>query len=221
MKTINTNSSANGNINFFEVLNAVANSRMVQQVGRLSNANVGDSASTDNEKKFKKKKNDNNMKKTRIHQASKRMTNKRMTNKGRKVGRTSFITVTLTYNEDNGRIYDSVIINPAFAPQSIDELGMYRLDPTLCTKFVVDKKLKRTIKEYSQSGCTDLFGQSILDGFKRAENKVSSILSYFLSHCITGSDDSIFMTDAVKTTYDIAKTFKDIHIIKKDYRRVA
>lgn len=216
MKTIKTNSSANGNINFFEVLNAVANSRMVQQVGRLSNANVGDSASTDNEKKFINLKNDNNMKKTRIHQAS-----KRMTNKSRKVGRTSFITVTLTYNEDNGRIYDSVIINPAFAPQSIDELGMYRLDPTLCTKFVFDKKLKRTIKEYSQSGCTDYFGQSILDGFKRAENKVCSILSYFVSHCNTGSDESIIMTDAVKTTYDIAKTFKDIHIIKKDYRRVA
>ena len=70
MKTINTNSSANGNINFFEVLNAVANSRMVQQVGRLSNANVGDSASTDNEKKFINLKNDNNMKKTRIHQAN-------------------------------------------------------------------------------------------------------------------------------------------------------
>ena len=213
---MNSNAMANGNINFFEVLNAVANSRMIQQIGQLANTNVGNSASTDNEKKSINLKEDNNMKKTKINQ-----TIKRMTNKSRKVGRTSFITVALSYDEKTGRVYNSVTINPVFAPNSKEELDMFRCNPELCTKFVFDKNLKNTIMKFTQSDCADYDYLHILEGFNRAESKVNSILSYFSSYCNTCPDQSILLDEAIKTSYDVAMTFKDIHIIKKDYRRVA
>lgn len=138
-----------------------------------------------------------------------------------KNGHSKFLTIVSSFNENSGRIYHTVAINPVFAPKSISDFDLIKQDNSSYINYILDKNFQMFLDVYNCDDCPEYIRKIVDDGYDGVCRKGNSILSYFHKNCKVQPDGSIELSDAIKTTYDIAKDFKDIHIVKRDYRQIA
>lgn len=139
----------------------------------------------------------------------------------------SFIHISTSFNSETLRVYHTVTINPVFAPRTDTELATWINNPDLCTTYSMDRTLRKFFKKNDDRILEDYGYINVsVEDFKSyctdsAKRKSYNILQYFNANCCVEIDGSIELSDAIATTYELGRDFKNIHIIKKDYRRVA
>lgn len=139
----------------------------------------------------------------------------------------SFIHISTSFNFETLRVYHTVTINPVFAPRTETELATWIDNPDLCTTYSIDRTLRKFFKKNDDRILEDYGYINVsVEDFKSyctdsAKRKSYNILQYFNANCCVEIDGSIELSDAIATTYELGRDFKNIHIIKKDYRRVA
>lgn len=149
-----------------------------------------------------------------------------LNNQRRKKG-SSFIHISTSFNFETLRVYHTVTINPVFAPRTETELATWIDNPDLCTTYSMDRTLRKFFKKNDDRILEDYGYINVsVEDFKSyctdsAKRKSYNILQYFKANCCVEIDGSIELSNAIATTYELGRDFKNIHIIKKDYRRVA